>query len=338
VTQTTTEGIGLTMLAGIMSGNCMLPSKFARRWRWENLWLIFSIVSLLILPWALAFAEVHSLLAVYRGLPLGVFVAPLLLGAGWGVAQVLFGTSVRRLGLCLGYAIIVGLGAVFGTLVPLFFGQKALPDRMALLEILAGVVAMVIGIALIAWGGQVRDLEERATLPGGARSGDYTVAVLLAILCGLMAPMLNYAFAFGQGLAAAAVRAGNSSIAAAYAVWPIALLGGLIPNLAYSLYLLQRNRSWIVFTQNKIDVLWPASMAMLWMGAFALYGVSSVLLGVLGTSAGWALFQIFMIMTATLSGLLTAEWENAPRRALMLLGTGLLTLVGATLLLSSGSR
>jgi L-rhamnose-H+ transport protein len=338
VTRAAMEGIGLTMLAGIMSGNCMLPSKFARRWRWENLWLIFSIVSLLILPWALAFAEVHSLLAVYRGLPLGVFAAPLLLGAGWGVAQVLFGTSVRRLGLCLGYAIIVGLGAVFGTLVPLYFGQKALPNRPALLEILAGVVAMVIGIAVIAWAGQVRDGRQRAALPGAAQNGEYTLAVLLAILCGLMAPMLNYAFAFGQGLAAAAVRAGNSSVAAAYAVWPVALLGGLIPNLAYSLYLLQRNRSWIVFSASTIDLLWPTSMAVLWMGAFALYGVSSVLLGALGTSTGWGLFQVFMIMTATLSGLLTAEWENAPRRARILLGMGLLTLVGATLLLSSGSR
>jgi L-rhamnose-H+ transport protein len=112
----------------------------------------------------------------------------------------------------------------------------------------------------------------------------------------------------------------------------------LIPNLAYSLYLLQRNRSWIVFSASRIDVSWPALMAMLWMGAFALYGVSSVLLGALGTSAGWGLFQVFMIRTATLSGLLTAEWENAPRHARILLGTGLLTLVGATLLLSLGSR
>ena len=70
------------------------------------------------------------------------------------------------------------------------------------------------------------------------------------------------------------------------------------------------------------------------MGAFALYGMSVVYLGVLGTSIGWGLFQIFMIMTATISGLLTAEWSGAPRKAMVLLGVGMAGLVGATLLLS----
>jgi multidrug transporter EmrE-like cation transporter len=58
--------------------------------------------------------------AVYAALPASVFVAPLAFGAGWGIAQVLFGLSIARLGMALGYAIIVGLGALLGTLVPLF--------------------------------------------------------------------------------------------------------------------------------------------------------------------------------------------------------------------------
>jgi hypothetical protein len=33
MTATVLEGIGLTMVAGIMSGNCRLPSKFARKWK-----------------------------------------------------------------------------------------------------------------------------------------------------------------------------------------------------------------------------------------------------------------------------------------------------------------
>ena len=161
---------------------------------------------------------------------------------------------------------------------------------------------------------------------------------MLAVLCGVMAPMLNYAFAFGQGLAEAAVRAGNTPVAAAYAVWPIALLGGLIPNVAYSVYLLRKHKSWGGFAEHSPDAVWPVLMAVLWMGAFALYGVSSVYLGALGTSIGWGLFQIFMIMTATISGLLTAEWTRASRKAITLLGTGMAGLVGATILLSMGSR
>jgi L-rhamnose-H+ transport protein len=166
----------------------------------------------------------------------------------------------------------------------------------------------------------------------------YFAAVLLAVLCGVMAPMLNYAFAFGQGLALTAVQLGNSPAAAAYAVWPVALLGGLIPNVAYSVYLLQKNRGWGAFATRGPDGTWAVLMAILWVGAISLYGVAAVYLGPLGTSIGWGLLQIFMIMAATMSGLLTAEWKNASRRAITLMSMGMAGLIGATVLLSMGSH
>jgi L-rhamnose-H+ transport protein len=325
------EGVGLTMVAGLMSGNCMLPSKFARKWKWENLWLIFSVVSLVILPWALALLLVDHLFAAYRGLAAAAFVTPLAFGAGWGVAQVLFGISVRRLGLGIAYAIIVGLGAVLGTLIPLFFGPPVNISHATLIEILAGVMVMIAGVALTAIGGKKRERSDRDEIRD---ERSYVTAILLAILCGIMAPMLNFAFAFGQQLAQQAVLVGNTPVHAAYAVWPIALLGGFVPIVAYSVFLLWRGRSWHIFQQDRGEVIWPTLMAVLWMGAFALYGMSAVFLGPLGVSVGWGLFQSFMIITATVSGVLTAEWKSAPRSARTLQTLGLLCLLLATLLLS----
>ena len=329
------EGIGLTMVAGVMSGNCMLPSKFARKWKWENLWFVFSVASLVILPWALALLLVDHLFAAYRGLPAAAFVTPFAFGAGWGIAQVLFGISVRKLGLGIAYAIIVGLGAVLGTLIPLFFGPPVHISHGALVRILAGVIVMIAGIALTAIGGKKRERTERDEIRD---ERGYVTAVLLAVLCGVMAPMLNFAFAFGQQLAQQAVSLGNSPVRAAYAVWPIALLGGFVPNVAYSIFLLWRGRSWHVFLHDRAEVIWPSLMAVLWMGAFALYGMSAVFLGALGVSVGWGLFQIFMIITATVSGVLTAEWKSAPRSATVLLTVGLTCLLLATLLLSIAGR
>jgi L-rhamnose-H+ transport protein len=330
-------GVGLTMIAGVMAGNCMLPMKFARRWQFEHMWLVFSVVSLLILPWALAFTHVTHLMDVYRLLPPAEMVGPVLFGAGWGIAQILFGISVRRLGMGVGYATIVGLGAVLGTLVPLFAGQRTV-SRAALTAILLGVLVMVAGIVLTAWGGKVREHAGRRAVVDDPAETSYVAAVLLAVLCGCMAPMLNYAFAFGQSIAGEAMRLGNTPIAAAYAVWPVGLLGGLIPNLGYSLYLLRRNGTWATFAQSPPDGLWALLMGVLWMGSMAIYGVSAVYLGTLGTSIGWGLFQIFMIMTATLSGVLTGEWKRAPVRAVALLTAGMTGLIGATILLSYGGR
>jgi L-rhamnose-H+ transport protein len=328
-----------------MSGNCMLPLKFNRRWKYENTWLVFSVVSLVLLPWALALGLVDHIFETYRSLSLFQIVLPFLFGIGWGVAQVLFGISVLRLGLGLAYAIIVGLGALLGTLVPLFVQHRSQVGETAWIEILAGVAVMIAGVALSTRGGQIRErhtmeIEGRgpkidsSTLP----SNKYLGAVLLAILCGVMAPMLNFSFAFGQDIAHQAVVLGNTELHAAYAVWPVGLAGGFLPNIAYSLYLLQRNETWARFTLVSSDIFWAILMGALWMGAFALYGMSSSYLGSLGTSIGWGLFQIFMIMTATLSGVVTGEWKRAPASSKLLLTSGFVCLAVATTLLAMGNR
>jgi L-rhamnose-H+ transport protein len=325
-------GLGLTLVAGMFSGNCMLPMKFAKRWPFEATWLIFSLVSLVALPWALAFALVKDVGAVYAALPAGAFVAPLVFGAGWGIAQVLFGLTVARLGMALGYAIIVGLGAMLGTLVPLFVKNRAViaTGRGAL--ILGGVALMVLGIAVAARAGKLREGS------GKTAGSGYAAALAMAVLCGVMAPMLNYAFAFGQSIADEAVRQGTSAAAAGYAVWPIGLLGGLIPNLGYSLWLLTRNRTWKHFAMAwSPDAWFGGAMAVLWVGAIATYGVASVYLGALGTSVGWALFQIFMIMTANLAGVVTGEWKGVEPAARRGLWTGLALLTLATVAIAAGN-
>lgn len=333
-------GVALTMIAGLMAGNCMLPMKFTRSWKWENTWLVFSVVSLVILPWALGFLLVDHLLEIYRGLRIEKLVLPLLLGAGWGVAQILFGILVNRLGLGVAYAIIVGLGAVFGTLVPLLVQQSAVTIGHAAYFIFSGVVIMLAGVFLTGWGGQLRERASKmaAAVSSSPSKEGYAAAVLLAVVCGIMAPMLNYSFAFGQDIAKEAVRLGSSPLHAGYAVWPVGLTGGSVPNIAYCLHLLQKNGTWKEFQLAKGDSVWAFLMAVLWMGSMALYGMSASYLGAFGTSIGWGLFQIFMIMTATVSGVLTGEWKHAPLRATVLMGVGLVSLTCATVLLALGNR
>ena len=326
-------GIALTLLAGLSSGCCMLPMKFARRWQWENLWLVFSIVSLFILPWGLALLFVGHLGSVYGSVPLDQLLLTFLLGAGWGVAQILFGLSIARLGLALGYAIIIGLGSLGGTLVPLFFKNHAVLGTSRGALILSGLGIMVAGIVVSAHAGWQRDHGQKTET--GTR---YTMALLLAILCGIMAPMINYSFAFGQDIAVRAVQLGVSPVRAGYAVWPVTLTGALLPCLAYSLYLLTRRKTWSAFSGPGLrDAGLATLMAVLWMGAMALYGVASVYLGALGTSVGWGIFQIFMIMTANGAGLVTGEWRTAPRSARNTLYASLALLSVATGLLAAGN-
>ena len=327
-------GIALTMLAGLTCGNCMLPMKFIRHWQWENLWLVFCVTSQLILPWGLALLLVGDLGRIYNGVGTSQLVLTLFLGAGWGVAMALFGLSIKRLGLALGNAVIIGLGSLGGTLVPLFFQNRAVLGTSRGTLILAGLAVMVVGIVVSAYAGRQRESGQKAEAGKG-----YGSALLLAILCGILAPMINYSFAFGQDIAVRAVRLGVSPANAAYAVWPVTLTGALLPNLAYSIYLLNKNKTWSAYRGPWLtDAGLSGLMAVLWMGAMGVYGVATVYLGALGTSVGYGLFQIFMIMAANGGGLVTGEWTGAPRTARRTLYGGLVLLTVATTMLAAGNR
>ncbi|GGA67393.1 L-rhamnose-proton symporter [Edaphobacter acidisoli] len=300
------------------------------------MWAVFSLVSLVILPWGLAFCFVHNLHAIYSSLPLPVFFMPVLFGACWGVAQILFGISVDRLGMSLTYAIVVGMGAALGTLVPMIALEKSELHRRTVEAVVLGIVLMALGIVLTTLAGRLRDNAHAALPSHGGKS--YRALILLAVLCGFLAPMLNYSFAFGQQIAKQSIVFGNSPALASYAVWPIGLAGGFIPNAGYAAYLILRRRSLPLFAKASPDIWLASAMAVLWMGAFAVYGMSAAFLGNLGTSIGWALFQIFMIVAASVSGLLTGEWKNASGRAFAYLISGMSLLIAATIFLTFTNR
>src|SRR6201988_4167132 len=111
-----------------------------------------------------------------------------------------------------------------------------------------------------------------------------------------MAPLANYSFVSGQDIAKAAMAFGNQPVRAAYAVWPVGLAGGLVPNLFYSSWLLIRNRTWSLFRSTPPDFFRSSLMGFLWMGAFAIYGMSATFLCALGgATGGGAMRPVFFI-------------------------------------------
>lgn len=330
-------GILLAIFGGVMVGNCMLPLKYMRKWRWENVWIVFSLVALVLMPWAIAFLRVHNLLDVYASVGRRAFLLPFLFGAGWGIAQVLFGLAVIRIGMALSFAITIGLSAALGSLVPILLKQPAFLTSSRGLVLLAGMVLMLIGVFICSWAGRRREIEQTANLAGsGTRT--FVSGLLFAIGAGLLAPMLNYALAFGDTLMAAALHQQTAHVDAPYAVWPIALAGGAIPNLIYSLWLVQRNRSWVHFTPVWPEITLGAIMGGLWMGSVAIYGSATTLLGVLGASIGWSIYQICIIFTANLSGWMAGEWKGVKLQSKLALWGGLFVLGTATIAITYGNH
>ena len=112
-------GIGGVLIGWLLNGSWVLPMKRIKAWKWESTWLFFSVVGLVIIPWAAAVTTVPNLGRVFHEtcwLTLGKVIV---FGIGWGVGNILFGIGVSRLGLAVGYGIILGLIAPIGTFLPL---------------------------------------------------------------------------------------------------------------------------------------------------------------------------------------------------------------------------
>jgi L-rhamnose-H+ transport protein len=328
-----TVGVALALLGGILVGNCMLPLKRIRSWPWECTWLVFSFVSMILVPAALSLYAVPAWPALYWGLSVRDLYPSFAFGFGWGIAQVLFGIAVQRLGMALGFAVVVGLGTVFGTLIPFLAHQQGSLLAGRGLMLLCNCALMVLGVGLSGCAGQMRD-SRKNTSPGSS----YQSGFIIAAISGVLSSMLNLSFSFGGAINDAAVKRGAHPAVAVVAVWPIALAGGFIPNSIYSLYLLIRNRSWSNFRTLVPDGLWSGLMGLLWIFAVVIYGLATYQLGPLGDSAGWAIYQITMVLMACVAGVIAGDWKSSSRGVLAVFLLSVVPLLVATALLAQATK
>src|SRR5215468_9955902 len=124
-------GFLLVLLAGVLQGTFVLPMTLVRGWKWEHTWATFSLLGMFIFNWLVVIALVPNIFAVYSAAPRGDLTILALFGAGWGIGAVLFGLGMEKLGMALGYPIIMGLIASLGAVIPLliFFPETLITRR-----------------------------------------------------------------------------------------------------------------------------------------------------------------------------------------------------------------
>jgi len=331
-------GVSLVLLGGLLNGSFYAPTKRMPLWRWENIWLIYSLFGTLLIPWGFAWAALPHLASVYHQTPWSVLIMIAIFGFGWGVGSVFFGLGVARVGLALGYGIILGIIAIVGALIPILVkdpSQLWTPQGHALL---AGLVLVILGTIFCALAGHQRDKDKQAASAHVARSG-FVLGFIICILAGVFSPMLNFGFVFGKDLQTRTLEAGAAFSMASYSIWAVALTAGFCANAAYCVYLLVKNRSTGVFRNSGAPAtywLLGALMGFLWFGGIAAYGMGATELGSLGGAVGWPLFVATNIITGNVWGVLTGEWAGAGRRAYTYAYAGIAVLVVAIFVIAHG--
>jgi len=114
-------GLALLPVAGaaVFQGSFILPMNRTRGWKWEQPWLSFSLLGKGPIQDEHAVAILPNPIAAMAAAPSEDILILLAFGAGWGVGAVLFGIAMDRLGMSVGYPLIMGLIACLGALIPL---------------------------------------------------------------------------------------------------------------------------------------------------------------------------------------------------------------------------
>jgi len=332
--ESNTLALFLILLGGALQGAFPLPLKYAVRWKWENVWLVYASFAMVLLPWLFTLITIPDPSRLYSGVRISVLVLTALFGFGWGAGHVLYGLGVGTLGIALGPAIILGITVALGSLAPMaIYHPEQLLTRTGMLTI-AGVTVSLAGILVCAAAGRIR---ERSA--GARRPGVFAKGVLICIGSGILSALMNFAFYFGQPLVDAARASGSAASVASYPLLAVVLSAGFLANAGYSVRLVGGNGSWASYRAPGWagQAVLAAIMAAMLYGGYVLYGAGISRLGEFGPTLGWPLFISGIIVTANMVGIWSGEWRAAGRRATLLLLAGSGVLILAVVLLGAAN-
>src|SRR5690242_8510427 len=172
----------LALGAGVLNGSFATPARFMSRWKWENVWGLWALLALFVLPWTVAFITVPHLFATYQGADVrGALLLVLAFGAGYGIAAICFGLGIEAIGIALNFAIALGTATAVGSAIPLIWLHSASVFTRQGFVIEAGIAVIVVGIVLCGIAGRRKERDQAKQLNEAKRPAPSSFAKGLAL-------------------------------------------------------------------------------------------------------------------------------------------------------------
>ena len=249
-------GVLFHWLGGLASGSFYVPYKGVKYWAWETYWLAGGFFSWIIAPWILASLLTKDLFAVLGEAPSAALFWAFFFGLLWGVGGLTFGLTMRYLGLSLGMAVVLGLCAAFGTLMPPIFRGQFMIQVVGTSSgrvILFGILVCLAGITAAGLAGISKDRvmspEQQKT---AIREFDLRKGIGVALLSGVMSACFAYGLAAGDPIKTLTLQHGTAKLWQGLPVLIVVLVGGFLTNFIWCLILLTRNKTGYQFFNSHI--------------------------------------------------------------------------------------
>lgn len=312
-------GIGIfwVLAAATLLGFYALPSKSVRHYKLENLWGIFWLLAMFVVPVAAALIFVDGLGQTYALVPFKVIVGVVALSVLWGVGNLLWGISISKIGMALGFSLLIGITTLVGSILPFFIGsidKLATPGGMT---IIAGILVIMAGIIANGKAGLLRESEGKTD----ANARNMRTGIIMCIVGGLCAAGFNLSYHVADNIghigSISQEQFGNAPWIARMAVMLPSFIGSGIATVIYFSVQLTKNKSWRHFavtgTLKNFSLI--LIMALVYCTSLIIYGLGAYQLGDLGTSVGFAIFQTGCIIVANMLGLYTGEWKETSAKS-----------------------
>ncbi len=254
-------GVLFHWLGGLASGSFYVPYRWVRRWSWETYWLAGGIFSWIIAPWVLGLLMTRELTTVISEATAVTLFWTFVFGLLWGVGGLTFGLTMRYLGLSLGMAIVLGLCAAFGTLMPPIFRHQFMTQVVGTSSgrvILVGVFVCLVGISAAGLAGIYKEramspVEQRAVI----KEFNLKKGIAVATLSGVMSACFAYALAAGDPIKALTLKHGTPVLWQGLPVLVVVLLGGFTTNFIWCVTLNIRNKTGYQYFSSRSRALNP---------------------------------------------------------------------------------
>jgi len=255
VTPNPALGVFFHWLGGLASASFYVPYRGVKRWSWETYWLVGGFFSWIIAPWVLGIALTRDLFQVLLEAPAPTLFWAIFFGFLWGVGGLTFGLTMRYLGLSLGMAVVLGLCAGFGTLIPPIFRGVFFTEVLGTPSgrvILAGVFICLLGIAAAGIAGVHKEREMPPEQKKAAiKEFDLRKGLAVAMLSGVMSACFAYGLAAGGPIELLTLRHGTRALWQGLPVLVVVLIGGFTTNFLWCLALNLKNKTGFqYFTSN----------------------------------------------------------------------------------------
>lgn len=342
------QGFAAWIVAPLVLGSIFIPNMFGilRQVYAES-------------PRSMLLALLFGALWGVGGITFGLAIRYLGIALGYAIA----------LGLCAAFGTIVPpiVHGQFGTILHQSSGQI----------ILLGVAVCVIGVAVNGAAGVSKDQEftpeEKAE--AGERDFSFGRGLAIAILAGFMSSFFAFGLDAGKPIGTLTkdrlVAAGHSDVLQNLPVLVIVLWGGFLTNFVWSWILILKNGSASQFTGTPglnpmrasattgdtladfdpedpqyserlsartllLNYLFAGLAGVIWYFQFFFYSMGTTKMGKYDFSS-WTLHMASIIIFATLWGIFLKEWKGTSRRTKMLVASGLVLLIGSTVVVGYGN-